>query len=229
MRARLFCGQRGPVGQRICQCKMEPGRSRWHIWKISGRDQKWLQQRTNVESFQAECVHTVPDGWRIVLAQPDLSLLLQRDRGLGLMSLANAKAQGSGGSVKPATSAAGRWAVYAALQHSLNHAGGNIAHHRREPLTYFLGVAQRVQRRGRHAPGFARRYVTPRQRQRPKMAQAPPVTWRHPQEFSAPGFAVCTEADTIQRKTDNGFLQSMFSHHCRDMRMVVLHTDGGHA
>jgi hypothetical protein len=154
--------------------------------------------------------------------------LLQRHGGFGLVLLARAESERGGGGVEPAAGAAGARAVQAAFQHLAHTFGLSRAHQRAKARHDLVGAPQRVQRAGGHAPRFARGAVAAGQGQRGQMAQARPARAVEPEQLAAPWRAVRAQSDAVQRQPDHRAFDAVFGDHGGDVRVVVLHADGGH-
>lgn len=221
------CGS--PARQALRQQDVEPGGRLVGIALRLRPGEQLREQRARIEIPQV--VGVGPEGrFRdVVPGKPACGCRFEGHRGLGLVGLPNAQAQGTGRRIEPAAGTACGGAIQSRGEHALHAGRKPRPDARREAGSNPVTGTERVQGGRRHAPRLACRGIAAGQRQRPQASQALPAMAADPQQFAAPGGAVGAESDAVERQADDGFVQAVFGHHRRDVRMVVLHRDGRHA
>ncbi len=123
-------GLRGPVGQRVGQREVKAGGG--SVRAIGAGVEQRRHEAPQVEAVLCIDEHAGQRGGVGVLGEPARGGGFERDGGLGLVALAHAQAQRTGGRVEPAAGAAGGGAIQVACQHLLHTRGHSLTDLRRE-------------------------------------------------------------------------------------------------
>ena len=215
-----------PVSQCLRQGGVKDRRTEGGVGLISdaGQQRQQIEFTEWIACVLAICVQAITIAQRCDIAIT-FRQAFQQHRRLAFVGHHFTRAKQTGGGIEPATETAGRRAIQLSRQHLLQLRGSRLGGKTRRDL---VAARHMKQRRRRHPPWLLCCFVAARQTNWSEAPQPGKTRAFKPQQLAAPGGAIATKADSVERQAENGFVGTLFSRHGRDMGMMVLHSNRRH-